>query len=534
MARQPTRRAELVLAAIVTLVALAAHGLAAWALPLGDDEGATLLERSLRALWTDHEALHHPPPFRLAVLVAVQVVDDVRALRLLSVLPASLAAGWLAWLVAASTPGLGGLVGGAIAGLGLALTPWSLQETSTLRPYGWVLLAGVWLLAALTSAMTRPERRSLHQLAIAAIAAAWTHFALLPWVALAALATLRVGTAGDVRDDTLGRRARLGALGLIAFGAAAPLLLAIAGALGKAGGGSATMTPWRALDLGYAPEPLLAALLATLPVLVGWRAPGDGRGHALRRLGLLAVPMLVGLLVAATLLQTLRWAHVAVLAPALWAGLGATIAAWIAAAAPRPRWRATAAASVALAWLAWGGGRAVAAWAEQPLWTDATALAAALDAADGGERRDVAVWTVASDGGHRSVRPGARAVLAARGLFRQGSDRCVGADVVHDDRCRRRARWTPDAPGCLGFCDADVCLWPVSDGPTPIDLDDDAALRDPDACQPAALRKDAHALLPTGGLLAAPVAEVAAAAGLDVGAYASRRIGRWWWLQRRR
>ena len=545
-------RTQTRLALGVALIALLAHLIAAWTLPLGDDEGATLLERTLVGFWSDHEALNHPPPFRLAVLLALRAIDDLRILRLLSLVPASAAAGWLCWAVSRAAPGVGGLVGGLVAGLGLALTPWSLLETATLRPYGWTLLCAVAVVIALANAMARPSRPSLRWLAAAGMAAAWTHFALLPWVGLMGIALLRVGAApaarvmgtrdlaqqASVRAPPLRRADRTLPLLALALGALGPLVLATFGAAGKSAGEGGELMAWAEWNPGLAPEPVLAALL----LLSAGIHSGDRRLQALRQIAWLALPMFVGLVVMATLMRTLRWTHVVVLAPALWAGVGATIAAACApnatlavrAPAALRRWLtpttfATISAAVTVGWIGWSGAKTWQSLAQQPLLADAHRLAEALDAARLAPNTDVAVWIVGVD----RVRPGAQAVLAARGLYRETADRCVGADVVHSDRCRRRARWRHDVPNCQGFCDGTVCLWPASDIPTPADQTDEPARCDADACRPRALRTLRQALLPTGGLLEADASVVIAAAGLEPAGYDARRLGRWWWLDPR-
>ena len=550
------------LATAIALLALWAHGAVLTTLPLVDDEGATLLERTFAALISDQEALNHPPPFRLVVMAALRLSDDLPLLRLLSALPASVAAGWLAWIVAAAAPGAAGLAGGLAAGLGLALTPWLLLDTSTLRPYGLTLLAAVGLVAALSRTMVQPDRDGLRWLAAAGVAAAWTHFALLPWSALAAIALWRVGTAPMVGPappiaPALQPRDRVTPLLALALGTAPPLGQAALGALAKAGGASQSMTPWQDLDLFSMPEPALAAaLLATARLRDDRRAVA-----ALRAIGGLAVPMLLGLVLASTLLRTLRWTHVAVLVPALWAGIGATIAAI---GAPRaaggtigpadagrspplppalgPTPRAALLALGVAAWLGFGLADAWSQWSDEPRLDDITLLAAALDGTTAdlatgdarplalGPGSNVAVWFVGPD----RLRSGAQVLLGARGLYRDGPDRCVGADVIHSERCRRRARRLGGQPGCVGLCDARVCLWPATDAPVPWDVAEDESGHDPDACRPTALGRVATALLPTGTLRTAPAEAVISAAGLVPAAYVARRLGRWWWLEPRR
>lgn len=537
----------------VFTIALLLRLTAAALLPMGADEAQTLQERDWAVLWVGTEALFNPPLWRAVVWSLLRwMADDsgLGALRMTSAVAGAAACAWLTWGLLRSpgdrdrddeegatargrVPGWGREVAPAwTAGMGLATTAWLAREQAQARSYGLALLAAVAVLLALRRLVHRPTRRAHLAAALAVVAAAWTHFALLPWAALWWLTlawTVRHAAEGvppegrrSVRQAHLLRAAGPG-LAVGVLGLAWPLRQAVGGWWLKRGGASASMPGGATgLDLAWQPE-LLLALAVAIGLALAWRAasrdcdtdPGVGTGLAL---GVVGVVLAVGVLWAAGQARTVRWVHLVAAAPALWMGAAATLTLL-------PARAGRVATALLLGVTLWGSLSLTGTVASGHRWSDDRALATWVR---GAAPPQVAAWT-----GHErgAMRPATRGLLHALGGYDPGPSRCTGPDRVHLPACRARVR---DVSGtdCRGLCLGASCLWPLEGLPEPLTA---RAQRPMSACSPGILSARlpiAQALLlpapdPRRRLDAAGLARI-----LDLPAEVTRstrlvRTGRW-------
>ena len=514
--------------AVVFGIALALRlAVAAW-LPLTADEADSILDFQVSALWLDQERWVNPPLWRLLVMGALQGTDSLFVLRLLSALLAAVGC-------AAMTAGL--LVGGrgamgplaaALAGLGLAVTPWAARSQAQVRAYGLTLLAAVAILLALRSVLARPDRRS-HLLAGGAIgAAAWVHYALLPWVGpwlLAVIWTCR--RAGrDAPDPSTARRQRLRALvqdagpGVLlgALGLSVPIHQAAHGWLVKRGAASVSMVdPAGAMDLVWRPEVLLVVAVLAAAALAWRTRPAD---VALALVGLALAAVVV---VASGWTQTVRWTHLAVAAPALWLGLAVLLDML---SPGRRRALATATALGLLLSLA----TLVGTTASHHRRADDLELATWRGHV---HAPHLAAWTLGEGDDISGV---GRGLLHAAGAFTDGPERCLGADRVHLSRCRTRVR-ALSRTDCRALCDDTGCIWQLAGLPQPLTPITDAKQA---PCTPGVLATRLPLTLAVLITEPGPKPTVAALAERlhlspkDGARLQLQRVGRWWVLTPRR
>jgi len=416
-------------------------------LRLQQDEASSFLERSFAYLMADEERFFNPVPWRAINVVLLNLTDDLLTLRMASVACAVAAVGWLASFAGRRV----GPVGGWIAGLGLACTPWLVRQTGQFRSYGLTLLAATLVATSVFSLLERPTKRRLLTSAVVVGLAGWAHFILLPWTVLWAIAALFVA-----RDSRL-RGVGVVAVIVVASLAVHPAWLAFGGLMLKRGGPSASMQARDAIDVVWRPE--LAVLVVSF-LAAAW--PGKVRRGGNSALILLAFAAVFGgiILAAGGQLRTIRWGHLVAIAPAVWLCCGAFIDG-----ACRPSRRAAVSVSVVASLLAAVmASSLLGALGDGVLRRDEVALARWMKA-----RPDVDVVALEREFSGL-MQPRANGVAHALGYYAGGPERCVGADVIHLRRCRAQSRVMRHGEEAVrGWCREGRCIYPLNDAATPLD-----------------------------------------------------------------
>lgn len=447
----------LMLALLVACVAFGLRAATAIWLPLSADESQSVVEFWWPSLWLEQERFFNPPGWRALMMGLLRLTDELVLLRLAVAALAAGACGWFFVALRAPNPGPGlSTLAAAMAGLGLAATPWAARSQGLARAYGATLLATVAIVAALAALLRRPDRRRHLLAGLAVGVAAWVHFTTLLWVGawlVAVIVTCR--RAGHGTPDAMEARERrmfalwrqaMPGLVLACLLLLLPIWLAAGGWQLKRGAGSASMAALAA-DLLWRPEPWLAVL-----TLVGaWRA----RRRWPVEVALSLASLLIGLVIlaASSQTQTVRWTHLVVAAPGLWLGLALALE------TAERRDRAPMALVLAGV-LLWG--------AASHLGTLATAHRQEDDRVLARWRANrgiahLAAYVATDEPAARSV---GRGLLHAAGGHRDDEARCLGADRVHLARCRARVRAIARTR-CRALCDHVGCIWHLEGLPAP-------------------------------------------------------------------
>ena len=387
----------------------------------------------------DDEAFYNPVPWRAFTLVWADVAGNLPVLRAPSALLGAWAAGWVA-LAAGRRAGTGALI---VGGVGMAATPWMVRQQAQFRGYGLAVLAAGFIAIALLRWLERPTPRRAAVAGVAAAAGGWAHFALLPWIGVWAITACGLLMARRIKPSAL-----LGVAAPVALIAAGPVWLAWRGLLLKQGDASASMAGLGDVNLLWRPEPIVA--LVGVVVLMRQRSwPALALAAAAAVLGVLMISM-------AASVRTMRWGHLVLVAPALWLTAGIAIG----------RLRPAVVRMSAIGMVAVGAlmvHALIGAVTDSATRLDDVQLAAHLR-----DRGHARAWIFAH---HTYSTPYSRphGVLYELGYYGSGPDRCVGADRVHELRCRARVE---AADGRKGVCLGATCVWPVDDAPEPLAIAD--------------------------------------------------------------
>jgi hypothetical protein len=458
MSERPSPIWELTL---VFLVALVPRAVVALALPLTANESASLLDTWWPALWVEEERFFNPPLWRMAILVTHQFADNLLFGRLLAaVLSAAACATVTAALLRPCWGQPFGRMAAIVAGVGLATTPWAIVIGGQARSYGLALLATTWLMVSLLALWHRPTARRNMLAAVALGVAAWSHYILLlwlvPWLVVVVATTRRAGRSEADRERA--RMARLEHLktrsgtGLF-LGATLTVLPIYWAANGLAlkhamKGASVALEPAQWLAELH-PEPWLAAVA----LYCGWRAIRSTRQRLESSLAIVCALLALVIVLLRRDVATVRWVHMVAVAPGLWLGAAVLV----------DRCNAKMRHGVSLALMAGGLLAATSVCAEVSSGhhrTDSDSLVGWIET---NRPANVAAYAVNTDGSLESV---AEAVLYDRGGYGDNDDRCIGADRVHLQRCRRRARGISGAR-CRALCGKGTCLWHLASAPEP-------------------------------------------------------------------